>query len=236
MKPEDIRNYLAKAKVLELASADSVARLAATASVVRWGRGRKILRAGESAAAMMIVVSGRVKITANGRNGKERILNIVEPGQTFGEMAVLDGERRSADADALEDTCAIVVPRAAFDSMLDGEPFVARRIIAELCSRLRIATSLIEDTMFVSAETRLARRLCGLAERRAGGAGDECGWSVEGLSQQELADAVGVSRESVNRVLRRWQSLGVVALSYRSVAILDIRRLKRLAREQESTD
>lgn len=150
----------------------------------------------------MILVEGRVKITTAATNGRERILNILEPGETFGEIALLDGAPRCADAEAMEPTSAIVVGRESFEELPACDPMVARRGIADLCTRVRKTTAVVEDTLFLSPATRQARRLRALVQQGGGVANGHNGWTLEGLSLQELADAVGLTRESVNRQLR----------------------------------
>lgn len=196
-----------------------------------------ILRNGDPGNSMMVIVEGRVKITTAATNGRERILNIIEPGETFGEMALLDGAPRCADAEAMEPTSAIVVGREAFEELLASDPTVARRVIADLCTRVRKTTALVEDTLFLSPATRLARRLRALAQQEAGSiANAHAEWTLEGLTQQELADAVGLTRESVNRLLRQWQASGLVSLRRRTVVILRPAEMQRIAASDHDGD
>lgn len=195
-----------------------------------------MLQCGDPANAMMIVIEGRVKIFVSMSKGRERLLDIIEPGETFGEMALLDGRCRSADAEALDDVQAIVVEKEDFDALIAAEPAVARLLIVELCSRIRGTNLIVEDSLFFGVETRIARRIRWMTEamKQAGSENKEP--TVRGFSQQDLANAVGTSRESVNRVLRRWQSLGVVDLAHRTVVVKDKARIERISREQESTE
>lgn len=229
MRAEDVRSYLRQSPLLQSLSEASLRRLAEQVRSVRWERGRVILRTGDPGTSMMIVVEGRVKITAAGGNGRERILNIIEPGETFGEMALLDGAPRCADAEAIESTLALVVGREAFDELLDSDRAFARRVIVDLCARVRRTTSLVEDTLFLSPATRLARRLRALAQQHGMACGGATPWTLEGLSQQELADAVGLTRESVNRLLRGWQAEGLVVLSRKTVVVQNPDELQRIA-------
>lgn len=227
MNSEEIRFHLRKSPLLQSLSEDSLSRLAGRVRTAAWERGRVVLRAGDPGSAMMIVVTGRVKITTVGPNGRERILNIIEPGETFGEIALLDGAPRSADAEAIENTTALVVGKDAFDSLIKTDPVFARQLIVDLCGRVRKTTALVEDTLFLSPATRLARRLRAMVHQNGADGGPE--WVLEGLSQQELADAVGLTRESVNRLLRSWQAAGIVSLSRRTVVLRNLAEIQRLA-------
>lgn len=229
MRSEEIRSYLRKSPLLQSLSEESLRRLAQQVRLVTWDRGRVILRTGDPGSAMMIVVSGRVKITTASPSGRERILNIIEPGETFGEMALLDGSPRCADAEAIENTTAIVIGSEAFDSLLQSDPAFARRVIADLCGRIRKTTALVEDTLFLSPATRLARRLRAMVHQNGHGAETGPEWVLSGLSQQELADAVGLTRESVNRLLRNWQAEGLVSLKRRTVVLTNLAEIQRIA-------
>lgn len=229
MRQEEIRVYLRKSPLLQSLSDDALRRLAGQVRTVAWERGRVVLRAGDPGNSMMIVVTGRVKITTGAPSGRERILNIIEPGETFGEMALLDGAPRCADAEAIEPSTALVLGREAFDALLDSDPVFARRVIADLCARVRKATELVEDTLFLSPATRLARRLRSMIHQNGHSPQVDEEWVLDGLSQQELADAVGLTRESVNRLLRAWQAEGLVTLRRRTVVVRRLADLQRIA-------
>jgi CRP/FNR family cyclic AMP-dependent transcriptional regulator len=229
MNPEQIRYYLRRSPLLQSLSEDSLKKLALQARVCSWPRGRVILRTGDPGNAMMIVVDGRVKIMTVAPSGRERILNIIEAGESFGEMALLDGAPRCADAEAIEPTTALVLGREPFDALLQSDPAFARRVIADLCARVRKATALVEDTLFLSPATRIARRLRAMMHQNENREDASSEWVLEGLSQQELADAVGLTRESVNRQLRAWQADGTVALRRRVVVVRDRGAIQRMA-------
>lgn len=210
--------------------------LAERLRLVKWHRGRTVLRAGDSGTTMMIVVKGRVKLMMSAPNGRERILHIVGPGETFGEMSMLDGGQRSADAETLEPTTALVLGQETCDGLIDSDPAFARRLIADLCLRVRRTTSLLEDALFLSSDVRLAKRLRTMAKPNGQLLDGRPELVLEGLSQQDLADAVGVSRESVNRQLRAWQDAGFVTLRHRAVVVHDIDGLERLTCALENAD
>lgn len=162
---------------------------------------------GDDAEGLYGVVSGKIKITTADLNGKEILLNIMEQGMVFGEIALLDGLDRTASASALVDSQVMLLRRADFLPLLDRYPALARRAIDLLCKRLRWTSTLVEELAFEELGVRLARTLFKLAGQPQG--------TVRGplrlppkLSQQELADMVGARRESVSRQLTAWRKRG----------------------------
>jgi CRP/FNR family cyclic AMP-dependent transcriptional regulator len=233
MNIEQIRDLLCSSPLLRGLEPEAVAKLAAEVRIARWTRNQVVLRKGDPGNAMMIVAKGRVKITSGAENGRERILNIIEPGESFGEIALLDGHPRSADSVALEATTAVIVGRKQFAGLLESNPGFALRVIEDLCKRLRKTTTLVEDSLFLDPGPRLARRIRALIHEIGKPGADGESWVLEGLSQQDLADAVGLTRESVNKLLRSWQAEGIVELERKSVAVRNVERLRRLARADD---
>ncbi|HYC00224.1 MAG TPA: Crp/Fnr family transcriptional regulator [Candidatus Limnocylindrales bacterium] len=230
MTTEQIRGFLRSSPLLHPLSEELVAKLAARARLAQWARNQVIVRKGDPGDAMMIVVTGRVKITSVADSGRERILNIIEPGESFGEMALLDGEPRCADAVALEPTTALVLGRPTFEELLRSEPAFAQQIIADLCRRLRKTTTLLEDSLFLDPTTRVARRLRAMIHETGRPPRNGTHWTLQGLSQQDLADAVGLTRESVNKVLSTWRSEGIVELERRTIVVHNLARIHQMAR------
>jgi CRP-like cAMP-binding protein len=158
---------------------------------------------GDAAAGMFAVTRGRVRIVSNSAEGKEVILRVLEPGEIFGEIAMLDGGERTADAVAEGDTELMYVGRAEFMSFLEGNPRLCIDLLELVCGRLRSTSEQLEDFSFLDLRARLAKRLLQLAAEH----GEE---TPEGthiampLSQQTLAAMMGTSREAVNKQLRQW--------------------------------
>lgn len=178
---------------------------------------------------MMAVIRGRVKICAHSMDGKELVLNIINRGGLFGEIALLDGEPRTADAIALEETDLLVLERARFVPFLKENPDLALRLIGVLCKRLRDTSEHLEDTLFLEAPSRVARCLLRL--------GQAFGRAVEGggtlidvkLSQQQLGNFVGISRESVNKHLGEFQRDGLIKVDGGIITLRDKGGLEDLA-------
>jgi CRP-like cAMP-binding protein len=173
-------------------------------------RGAAILRRGDPGTGMVLVLTGRVRIGITSEDGREVTLGILGPGDVLGEMALLDGEERSADAIALEDCSVLVLERGRFLRLLRDTPDLALRLLVVLTERLRRANAAIEDIALMSLEGRLARLLSRLGEEY--GRAVPHGTRIElKLSQKDLSALVGGSREKVNRRLRLWEEEGTIA-------------------------
>ncbi len=163
----------------------------------------------EPADALYGVEKGLIRIWVTGPDGRELTLNLMESGDFFGEIALLDGLPRTASASALADTEMLAVPRAAFLELLQAEPKLARHIIELLCERLRHNTDRIRDAAFLDLGTRLAKTL----EALAMGHGEENADGIRitaKLNQSELAQLLGVTREAVNKQLKQFTEAGLI--------------------------
>ena len=186
-------------------------------------RGTRIFGAGDPGDALLGLISGQVRISASTPGGQEVFLNILESGDSFGEIAALDGHPRTASADAVTNTELFLIRRADFLALIAKEPQLALQLLELLCKRLRWTSDLIEEAAFLSVPARLARRLMRLAE--------EHGNTVDGLitlhlSQAELASFMNVSRQIVNQHLQQWRKRGWIDLARGRVVIRDADALR----------
>lgn len=176
---------------------------------------------------LYIVRSGAVKISVAIEGGQESTIALMFPGDCFGELAVLDEETRSASAVALERTEALFIKRADFRDFLERTPAVAMRLIGLLCARVRRTDEQVADLVFSDVYGRVAKKLLELAETRGTTHGDG-GTTIDlQLTQQDLADMVGASRESVNKVLKYYRDKGFIAVSNQKTTILNADGLRR---------
>jgi CRP/FNR family transcriptional regulator, cyclic AMP receptor protein len=183
----------------------------------------QIFYKGDPGSSMMAVLRGRVVIKAPSLDGKEIILNIINEGEIFGEIALLDGKERTADATAMTDCELLVIARRSFLPLLE-RPVMARKLLNVLCERLRRTSEQLEDVLFLDLEARIAKILLRCAE--AGGAPQRGAQFVLGMSQRELGNLVGASREKVNRRLRAWQFAGIIAIEKGTILIRDAAALQ----------
>lgn len=200
-------------------------RIAALAVRRTYKKGTVIFSQGDPGDALYGVVSGRVRIGAAGPDGREVFLNIMEPGDTFGEIAVIDGLHRTAGAIALEAVTLIIVRRTAFLGILEREPTLAMHLLRLFCQRLRWTSELVEESAFLVGSARLAKRLLILAALH--GKPTEEGMELA-LSQSELAHFLGISRQFVNQSLQEWRTKEWVSLARARIIIKDAEALGRV--------
>jgi len=211
---------------------DELRRLAAAAELANYKARATIFMKGDPGGSMMAVIRGRVKICSHSVDGKELTLNIINRGGLFGEIALLDGEPRTADAVALEETDLLVLDRARFLPFLAANPEIALRLLCMLCKRLRQTSEHLEDVLFLEASPRLARWLLRLGETVGKPGADGTRLDIK-LSQQQLGSLVGVSRESVNKSLGDWQRAGVIAVEGGQILLRDPKALGEIAMSAE---
>jgi CRP-like cAMP-binding protein len=181
------------------------------ASERRVRRGQTIFQRGDNGSSMMAVLRGRVRISSVSGDGKELTLNVISPGEIFGEFALLDGKPRSNDAAASEDTLLLVVERRHFIPFLAKNQDLTLRLLAVLCEKLRRTSMALEEIALFDLPERLARVLLKLAEDY--GRPSAAGIRIDlKLSQRDLSNLVASSRESVNKQLRAWRESGSVDL------------------------
>jgi len=192
----------------------------------RLNRGENVFFKGDDGDSLLLVAGGKVKISTTSAEGREAIINVIQPGKIFGEIALLDGGPRTADAWAVEDTELLSLGRNDLIAFLEERPGTALAMMGVLCGRLRRTTELVEDAVFLDLPQRLARRLIWMASSQPVANDNVVRLTI---SQEELGFVAGASRESTNRELRRWQGRGWVELGYGAIDIHDMAALKAFA-------
>ena len=175
----------------------------------------------------MAVLRGSIKISSLSNEGKEIVFGIINAGEIFGEIAVLDGEERSADATAMTDCELLVLNRRDFLHLLETRADLCMILLRILCRRLRQTSEQVEDVMFRHLESRVAKALLQLAES-VGLHGLQSASVELHVSQRELGNMAGGSRESVNKILQNRHRQGLIDLGKASVLIRDLEALRRL--------
>ena len=194
----------------------------------RYQRGEVVFHEDDPGDRMHIIVEGSVKISVTSEDGREKNIALFKPGDCFGEMALLDGSRRSATATALEVLETLVLMRDDFLDFLTENPQVAADINNLLTQRLRNVNQMLVDTAFLDVPTRVAKQLLNLAGSYAGDA-EPAEPPVVPLGQEELASLVGASRETVSRALNSYRRMGILTTSHRRIVINDLKGLERMA-------
>src|SRR5262249_4136715 len=143
---------------------------------------------------------------------------VMEPGDAFGEIALLDGSPRTATATAMTRAELIIIPRAAFSELLQSQPQLAAHLIQLLCKRVRWTAEQMEDTALLSVPARLAKRLLSLAS--ASGREPQRGTKIT-LSQEALAQFLGLSRQITNQHLQTWRAKKWISLGRGRITLED---------------
>ena len=213
-------------------SREELAKLAEMAHTRRLRAREELCHKGDPGSQIYIVVSGRLKATTPSAEGKEMTFSIMGPGEVLGEMALLDGGPRSATVEALEACELLSIDRRDFLPFLERHPRVAIKLLATLAGRVRTTSALVEDTLFLNLPNRLAKKLLELSDRYGRPTGE--GIEIElRLSQTELANLVGTTRESVNKQIRAWADEGVVDMRSGRILIRQVGTLEDLAEQIE---
>jgi CRP/FNR family cyclic AMP-dependent transcriptional regulator len=184
--------------------------LASRFHVVRYGKGEVIFREGEPTERLFLIDAGRVKLSIASPTGQELLIGVLGRGQIFGELEIIDRGARAMDARAMEDALLYALPADQFWTMLENRPALARRLLELMARRLRRADQTSQDLVFFDAPTRLARRLLQLAEEHGKpvGSGEESVRITVRVTQEELAQMIGVTRESANRLVASFTERG----------------------------
>jgi len=177
-----------------------VERLAPRVITTKVKKGAVIFNKGDIGTKLYAVRSGAVRISAPSEQGKDAIFNLVVPGELFGEIAFLDGGQRTADAVAISNCELMVIERRDFIPLLRDNPEVAISLIKILCGRIRRTSEQVEDIVFLGLPNRLAKVLLHLCD--SSGAATP---SKIQVTQREISQMIGVSRESANKQLQDWQ-------------------------------
>ncbi|MDH3659446.1 MAG: Crp/Fnr family transcriptional regulator [Alphaproteobacteria bacterium] len=224
---KDKRGLLADLDLFRKLRADELDRLVA---FTRWTqpKARTVLfRKSDPGTSMMVLSKGRVKVCTHSEDGKELVLNMFGPGDVFGEIALLDGSPRTADAVTIDDCELLVLDRRDFIPFLLEHSDASVRMLEVLTLRLRHTTQLLEDVAFREGPSRLARRLVDLAE--FSGRQVENGVFVDmALSQQQLGNMVGMTRESINKQLRLWRNEGLICWTRGYYTITNLEQLSKI--------
>src|SRR5467141_826191 len=188
-------------------------------------RGTTIVSKGDPGNSLIAVISGTVKISVSSPDGRSAILNLIGPGEIFGEVAVLDGLARTADATANTNCEIFIIDRREFIPFVRSQPALAMKFIELLCARLRWTSDQVEEVILQDLPGRLASALLRLTEKHKLAPGGR----TIAVTQQEISEMVGMTRESINKQLRAWAARNWVRLEHGAIVVLDTESLRELA-------
>jgi CRP/FNR family transcriptional regulator, cyclic AMP receptor protein len=205
-------------------SATERAAIAARARIRSVATGEMVFAIGSPGDEMMAVLSGTIRISVPSPDGKELVLAMIKEGEVFGELSVLDGKERSADAVA-ESACTLaILDRRDMLAFFERNPSAWLKLVKVLCERLRRTDQIFAEVALLQLPSRLAKMM--LRVTQTSGAGQS---SRIRFSQRELASMVGGTRESVNRCLSKWQSSGIIQISEGAIVIMERAALEAIA-------
>jgi CRP-like cAMP-binding protein len=227
----EIRAALSGNELFGVLSGDQLDRVIGRGVTATFPGRRVVFQKNEPGDSLMVVLNGRIKISTMSMDGREAVLNFILPGGVLGEIALLDGGVRTADATASEPTEVFVLRRRDLIPLLREQPDIAVQLIEVLCRKLRGTTEQVEASMFSNTPSRMARALLRLAASHGHRQGAS-GVRIEvKLSQRDLGGYVGLARENVNRQLSAWRDEGLVSVEQGYITLLDPTRLQAIAEQ-----
>jgi CRP/FNR family cyclic AMP-dependent transcriptional regulator len=225
---EHAQRLLAECSLFRGLNADERKGLVAKARVRTFSSGDTVFLMGSQGDSMMAVLDGRVRISVSSPAGKEIVLAIMHPGDVFGEIALLDGKGRSADAKAVSACSLAVLERRDVLTFFAQHPSAWLGLVQVLCRRLRDSTEQTTEVALLDLPVRLAKALLRLATADEGGQAARPARQIK-LSQRELGNLIGATRESINKCLREWQRIGAVKIENNFITIKNQSALEKLA-------
>jgi CRP-like cAMP-binding protein len=204
--------------------------LLARARVQKYGAHETIFLMGSPGDSMVAVLRGTIRISMQSPDGKEIVLAILGPGEICGEIALLDGKERTADARAATDCTVVVLERRDVLSFFAQYPDAWARLIEVLCERLRTADQQMAEFALLPVPVRLAKALLRLATSDGPAIGEA---THVHLTQRELGNVIGATRESVNKYLRAWQRKGCIRIGDRLIVITNRAAVENLTEPED---
>ncbi|OLP58400.1 Crp/Fnr family transcriptional regulator [Xaviernesmea oryzae] len=213
---------------------ETIARLASLAHYRKWPAGTVLFQRGDEGQELIAVLSGRIKLSLITPQGRELVLRSIEPGALFGEMSVLDGQPRSADAVTVAPTEAYVIGKAAFLDLVTHRPAAAEAIIRHICGMLRETNDRLETLALYELNARVARFFLTLLRQLHGTDLPPEAHLRLSLSQSDIAGILGASRPKVNRAILALEEAGAIRRGADGVIACLLHPLMRLAEPDEA--
>jgi CRP/FNR family transcriptional regulator, cyclic AMP receptor protein len=218
----DVAGILRRTNLLRSAPAEDLQAVAAVSRLRSFRRGQVVCTTGDPADSLIVVVSGRVRVVVRSADGGELTLTVIQPGGTLGELSIADGGPRSADAETLENSQLLLVPREAIRDICARVPAAAQALTDAIAANLRRLTEAVSDLVFLDLPRRVAKVLLSQPP------GDD-GVIRLRMNQEQLAHQAGGSRQSVNAALRGFERRGWIEVRDRAVTLKQPAALGRFA-------
>jgi CRP/FNR family transcriptional regulator, cyclic AMP receptor protein len=224
-----VDDVLRETPLFEALTEEDAGALRAGIINVHLDRGEQLFAEGAPGDKLYIILSGKIKLTKAAPDGRENLLSVHGPGEMFGELSLFDPIPRTSSATAVTSTDLAGIAHDDLRSWLSTRPEVAMHLLQALAQRLRRINEVKADLVFTDVPGRVAKALLDLSERF--GTPGMLGVQVNhDLTQEELAQLVGASRETVNKALADFAARGWIQLAAKSVLITDMDRLRKRAR------
>ena len=226
---EEAEDVLSRAPLFEALDEEETKALRAGVTEVELARGDRLFDEGDDGDRLYVVLDGKIKLTRAAGDGRENLTSVLGPGEMFGELSLFDPRPRTMGAAAVTDARLAALAHDELRSWLADRPDVAMHLLRALVRRLRRTNDVLSDLVFTDVPGRVAKALLDLAQRF--GTQEEGGLLVNhDLTQEELAQLVGASRETVNKALADFVARGWIQLHPKSVLLIDPERMRKRAR------
>lgn len=206
----------------------ALGELSQRAGTRRLAADQPLFHKGDPGGELYGVLAGRLRVRGLAPDGRSMVFSYLDPGAIFGEISVVDQQPRSASIDAAEPSEVLVVHRSHFAPFVRQHPQIAINLARLLAARIRRISDQTEDAFLLAIPARLARRILSLGETYGKAAGEGVQLAIR-LPQQELGELVGATRESVNKLLRRWSEQEIIRLDQGVLTVLDPAALRDVA-------
>lgn len=217
--------YLKQCPLFDRLTPDEIERIERVGKARQFSRGAPIYLPADEASSVLLLASGRAKICHLTAEGKQSILAFIEPGELFGELALLEpGEKRDEYAEALEKSTVVLIPAADLQELVERHPTVSLGITKLFGLRRKRIEQRLKNLLFLSNRERLTHLLLELAERYGKAFDDGIKLGIQ-LSHQDLANVIGSTRETVTVVLGELQQEGLIAIGRKRIVIRDAEKL-----------
>ena len=219
---------LSRAPLFEALDQESAAELRRIVTDVPLTRGQRLFTEGDEGDRLFVVLDGKIKLSRMASDGRENLVSVLGPGEMFGELSLFDPRPRTMSATAVTDTRLAALAHDALRPWITSRPQVAMHLLGALARRFRRSNEVMADLVFTDVPGRVAKALLDLSDRF--GQQQHDGIHVNhDLTQEELAQLVGASRETVNKALADFAGRGWLQISARSVLIKEPERMRRRA-------
>jgi CRP-like cAMP-binding protein len=224
-----MEDVLSQAPLFLALDKEAAAALRSTMVEVNLSRGDELFVEGDPGDRLYVIVEGKFKLGTTSGDGRESLLAVLGPGEMFGELSLFDPGPRTATATAITDSKVLGLGHEDLGPWLEGRPGVSKALLEALAQRLRRTNEALADLVFSDVPGRVAKALLELSEK-FGTRRDDGLYVSHDMTQEELAQLVGASRETVNKALAEFAQRGWVKLEPRAVLLVDTERLERRAK------